>query len=192
MYGFESSTNLGAPWLKLVIQIHTFSIEHFSLIMNSIFTFCILLFAIDCVTPQRDFFYYETTTKIYDSILDAAYVRPQFSLSRFAKNVQKAGLFETLVGEGSFTVFAPRNVAFFDVDFSGLNKEALKKVIERHIVPSEIRFEAMKEGTTELTSMGGSKITLTKEGNKGTITTPSGTAKITKFDILKFKLRYIY
>lgn len=123
-------------------------------------------------------------SSFFSSILDAAYVRPSFSLSRFAKNAQKAGLSKTLIGEGSFTVFAPRNVAFFDVDFNGLNKEALKKVMLRHIVPSEIRFEAMKEGSTELTSMDGSKITLTKEGNKATITTSSGTAKIKKFDIL--------
>ena len=89
-----------------------------------------------------------------------------------------------MTGEGSYTVFAPRNVAFFDVDLNGLNKEALKKVILRHVVPSEIRFEAMKEGSTDLTSMDGSKITLTKDGNKATITTSSGTAKIKKFDIL--------
>ena len=103
---------------------------------------------------------------------------------QFAKNAQKAGLHGTLIGEGSFTVFAPRNVAFFDIDTNGLTKEALKEIILRHIVPSEIRFEAMKEGSTELTSMGGSKITLTKEGNKATITTASGTAKIKRFDVL--------
>ena len=120
----------------------------------------------------------------FPSILDAAFVRPSFSLSRFGKTAQKAGLSEILVGEGSFTVFAPRNVAFFDVDLNELNKEALKNVILKHIVQGEIRFEAMKEGSTDLTSMEGSKITLTKEGNKATITTSSGTAKIKKFDIL--------
>jgi len=151
--------------------------------MNSILRLCILLFTIDCVTP-RDFFYYESTTKIYASILDAAFVRPSFSLSKFGKTAKAVGLFKTLTGEGSFTVFAPRNVAFFKVDTNELSKEALKEVLLRHIVPSEIRFEAMKEGETVFTSMGGSKITLNKEGNRATITTSSGIAKIKKFDIL--------
>lgn len=151
--------------------------------MNSILTFCILVFTIDCVTP-RDFYYYEVNTKIYASILEAAFVRPSFSLKQFGKTVDNAGLFETLNGEGSFTVFAPRNAAFFDFDSSKLSQEALKEVILRHIVPGEIRFEAMKEGSTEYTSMGGSKITLVKKGNRATITTSSGTAKIKKFDII--------
>ena len=128
--------------------------------------------------------YIELYVYFFSSILDAAFVRPSFSLKYFGKTVSKAGLFETLNGEGSFTVFAPRNVAFFDFDSSELSQEALKKVILRHIVPGEVRFEAMKEGSNEYTSMGGSKITLVKKGNRATITTSSGTAKIKKFDIL--------
>jgi len=141
------------------------------------------MLTIDLVTP-RDFFYYETNTKIYASILDAVFVRPQFSLKQFGKTVQKAGLWDTLNGEGSFTVFAPRNVAFFDFDDSNLSQEKFKEVIESHIVPGEVRFEAMTEGTTEYTSMAGSKITLVKQGNRANITTSAGTAKIKKFDIL--------
>ena len=105
-------------------------------------------------------------------------------MKRFGKTVQKAGLWDTLNGEGSFTVFAPRNVAFFDFDDSQLSQEKLKEVIESHIVPGEVRFEAMTEGTTEYTSMAGSKITLVKQGNRANITTSAGTAKIKKFDIL--------
>ena len=89
-----------------------------------------------------------------------------------------------LTSEGSYTVLAPRNVAFFDVDTNGLSKEELKNMILRHIVQGEIRFEAMKKGSSELTSMGGSKINLNKVGNKVKLTTDSGTATIKKFDIL--------
>ena len=126
------------------------------------------------------------TYQYYDicSILDAAYVREKFSLKQFAKVVQKAGLFEMLTSEGSYTVLAPRNVAFFDVDTSGLSKEELKNMILRHIVQGEIRFEAMKKGSSEITSMGGSKINLNKVGNQVKLTTDSGTATIKKFDIL--------
>ena len=100
---------------------------------------------------------------------------------------KRAGLFDMLTSEGSYTVFAPQNVAFFDFDKEQrLNKEAQKEVILRHIVPTEIQFEAMKDGVNEFTSMAGSKITLTKKGNKATVTTSngsSGTAKVKKFDI---------
>ena len=120
----------------------------------------------------------------FSSILDAAFVRPSFSLKYFGKTASQAGLFETLNGEGSFTVFAPRNVAFFDFDSSELSQEALKKVMLRHIVKGEIRFEAMKEGSNEYTSIGGSKIILVKKDNRATISNSFGAAKITKFDIL--------
>ena len=118
------------------------------------------------------------------SILDAAFVRPSFSLKQFGKSVQKAGLWDTLNGEGSFTVFAPRNVAFFDFDDSQISQEKLKEILESHIVPGEVRFEAMKEGANDYTSVAGSRITVDKQGNRATITTSAGTAKIKKFDIL--------
>ena len=93
-------------------------------------------------------------------------------------------MWDTLNGEGSFTVFAPRNVAFFDFDDSQLSQEQFKKVLENHIVLGEIRFEAMKDGANNYNAITGAKITIYKNGNRATITTSSGTAKITKFDIL--------
>ena len=42
----------------------------------------------------------------------------------------------------------------------------------------------MKEGANDYTSVAGSRITVDKQGNRATITTSAGTAKIKKFDIL--------
>ena len=93
-------------------------------------------------------------------------------------------MWDTLNGEGSYTVFAPRNVAFFEFDDSELSQEQLKKVLENHIVLGEVRFEAMKEGANDYNAITGAKITIDKKGNRATITTSSGTANIKKFDIL--------
>ena len=79
--------------------------------------------------------------------------------------MQKSGLWDTLNGEGSFTVFAPRNVAFFDFDDSQISQEKLKEILESLIVPGEIRFEAMKEGANDYMSVAGSGITVVKQGN---------------------------
>ena len=122
----------------------------------------------------------------FHSILDAVFVRPQFSLKRFGKAVQTAGLWDTLntLDGNSFTVFAPRNVAFFDFETDDLSPEQLKEVLESHIIFGEVRFEAMKEGANDYKSIRGSPITVNKEGNRATITTSKGTANIKKFDIL--------
>ena len=57
--------------------------------------------------------------------------------------VQKAGLVETLKGEGPFTVFAPTDEAFAKIPADKLNalladKEALKKVLTYHVVPGKV------------------------------------------------------
>lgn len=57
--------------------------------------------------------------------------------------VQKAGLVETLKGEGPYTVFAPTDAAFAKIPAEQLNalladKEALKKVLTYHVVPGKV------------------------------------------------------
>jgi uncharacterized surface protein with fasciclin (FAS1) repeats len=57
--------------------------------------------------------------------------------------VQKAGLVETLKGEGPYTVFAPTDAAFAKIPADQLNalladKEALKKVLTYHVVPGKV------------------------------------------------------
>merc|ERR1712242_481473 len=67
---------------------------------------------------------------------------PRFSTLLAA--VKAADLVETLNGEGAFTVFAPTNEAFKKVPADALagllaNKEELRKVLLRHVVPSTIQ-----------------------------------------------------
>merc|ERR1712193_22910 len=58
--------------------------------------------------------------------------------------VMKAGLEETLSGDGPFTIFAPTNEAFEKLDQSLVdelmaNPEELKKILLYHVVPSEVK-----------------------------------------------------
>jgi uncharacterized surface protein with fasciclin (FAS1) repeats len=74
-------------------------------------------------------------------IVDTAVAAGSFNTLVIA--VQKAGLVETLKGEGPFTVFAPTDEAFAKIPADKLNalladKEALKKVLTYHVVPGKV------------------------------------------------------
>ena len=77
--------------------------------------------------------------------------------------VVKAGLAETLSGDGPFTVFAPTNEAFerlpkSTVEALTANPELLKKVLLYHVVPSELKSSAATEEDTLVDSAEGSKL----------------------------------
>merc|ERR1711876_92564 len=107
---------------------------------------------------------------------------PRFSTLLAA--VKAADLVDTLNGEGAFTVFAPTNEAFKKVPADALagllaNKEELKKVLLRHVVPSTIQGKNIPPGTTTLDTAGGEKIDVTRdENNLIQIRSTSGTAYV--------------
>merc|ERR1712242_430874 len=112
---------------------------------------------------------------------------PRFSTLLAA--VKAADLVETLNGEGAFTVFAPTNEAFKKVPADALagllaNKEELKKVLLRHVVPSTIQGKNIPPGTTTLDTAGGDKIDVTRdENNLIQIRSTAGTAYVVLFDV---------
>merc|ERR1711990_291027 len=113
---------------------------------------------------------------------------PRFSTLLAA--VKAADLVETLNGEGAFTVFAPTNEAFKKVPADALagllaNKEELKKVLLRHVVPSTIQGKNIPPGTTTLDTAGGDKIDVTRdENNLIQIRSTAGTAYVVPFDVI--------
>merc|ERR1711990_557642 len=113
---------------------------------------------------------------------------PRFSTLLAA--VKAADLVETLNGEGAFTVFAPTNEAFKKVPADALagllaNKEELKKVLLRHVVPSTIQGKNIPPGTTTLDTAGGDKIDVTRdENNLIQIRSTAGTAYVVLFDVI--------
>lgn len=65
------------------------------------------------------------------------------SFNTLVTAVKKAGLVETLKGEGPYTVFAPTDEAFAKIPADKLNalladKEALTKVLTYHVVPGKV------------------------------------------------------
>merc|ERR1711997_1157364 len=97
------------------------------------------------------------------TIAELVVSEPRFSTLLAA--VKAADLVKTLSGEGSFTVFAPTNEAFNKVPSEALagllaNKEELKAVLPRHVVPSTIQGKNIPPGTTALTTAGGEEISV--------------------------------
>lgn len=97
--------------------------------------------------------------------------------------VQKAGLVETLKGEGPFTVFAPNDAAFAKIPSDQLNalladKAKLTAVLTYHVVPGKV----MAADVVKLTSAK------TVEGQEVTIDASDGVkvdgAKVIKTDIV--------
>merc|ERR1711992_178924 len=122
------------------------------------------------------------------TIAELVVSEPRFSTLLAA--VKAADLVDTLSGEGSFTVFAPTNEAFKKVPEEALtgllaNKEELKAVLLRHVVPSAIQGKNIPPGTTALTTASGEKIDVTRdEKNLIQIQSAAGSAYVVLFDVV--------
>ncbi len=85
--------------------------------------------------------------------------------------VKAAGLVETLMGTGPFTVFAPTNAAFSKLPAGTVetllkpeNKAKLTAVLTYHVVPGKLQAKDLKNGA-KLTTVNGQTLTVTKKGN---------------------------
>lgn len=85
----------------------------------------------------------------------AAYIEQDENLTRLAEAVNVAGLYDTLNGEGPYTVFAPSNEAFDALGNDTVNQlmnetDNLTMVLEYHVVDGEYTAE-------NITSMAGNQ-----------------------------------
>ncbi|KAA3436468.1 fasciclin domain-containing protein [Rufibacter hautae] len=85
--------------------------------------------------------------------------------------VKAAGLAETLMGAGPFTVFAPTNAAFAKLPAGTVetllqpeNKAKLTSVLTYHVVPGRLQAKDLKDGQ-KLTTVQGETLTVSKKGN---------------------------
>lgn len=101
----------------------------------------------------------------------AALVTENANLSLLRTAVVRAGLVETLSGQGTFTVFAPDNNAFAA---AGLGTEAainavpeatLRQILLYHVLGQEYASGSIPSATTELTTAGDARIYVTKNTN---------------------------
>lgn len=118
------------------------------------------------------------------TIVDIAAGDAQFST--LVDLVTKAGLAETLSGEGPFTVFAPTNDAFAKVDSATLESlaadptGALADVLKLHVIAGEVKAADAVGLVGQSAETLGGKVAITQEGEDLFF----GGAKIVKTDIM--------
>lgn len=93
------------------------------------------------------------------NIVDTAVAAGDFTI--LAAALEKAGLVETLKGEGPFTVFAPTDAAFKkllkDLNMTAdqlLAREDLKNILLNHVVSGKVMSTDLKEGMKAKTLAG--------------------------------------
>lgn len=123
-------------------------------------------------------------TEQYD-VLDLARSTP--NLSTFVKLIEQAGLVDDLKRIEKFTLFAPTNEAFSKIPEEKLqslltsdNKALLYRMLQAHIVPSEVSSAQLDDNTR--IRMSEDSYVAIDSGIGGTVTTVGG-AQIVKSDI---------
>ena len=100
-------------------------------------------------------FAYSANASQCRSIVEIAATTP--SLSTLVTAVQQAGMVEQLSLAGSLTVLAPTNAAFNEIPSATLaallkDRKALRKVLLRHVINSEIDVESFAAGRAGILS----------------------------------------
>jgi len=101
-----------------------------------------------------------------------------------AAAVTAAGLVETLQGEGPFTVFAPTDEAFAEIQsevdelLKPENKEKLSKILTYHVIRGKTMAADLEDGQ-ELTTVEGSTLKVMLKDGKVMV----GEAQVTTADI---------
>ena len=105
-------------------------------------------------------------------------------LSTLVAAVTAADLVKTLQGEGPYTVFAPTNEAFADIQstvdtlLEPENKDDLTNVLTYHVVPGTYNAADLTDGQ-ELPTVQGEKLTVSVDGD----TVKVGDATVTQADV---------
>jgi uncharacterized surface protein with fasciclin (FAS1) repeats len=102
-----------------------------------------------------------------NTISNMAALNPNFSTLLIAW--QETDLVKVLDSQGPFTVFAPSNAAFAKLPSNTINdllkpenKAKLSKLLQYHIVPSEILAANIKDGASNFKTLEGQDIVLNK------------------------------
>lgn len=107
----------------------------------------------------------------------------RYNLQVLENAVVQADLAGTLSGDGPFTVFAPSNAAFEEVDLSGLSQEELQEILTYHVLSGEVLSGEVESGTVE--TVNGTTIDI-EVGDDGSVvlTDQAGnTASVTTVDL---------
>lgn len=116
-------------------------------------------------TGERFLIAETTTPNPQGDVLDVAAATGQFT--QFLAAVEAAGYEETLRGEGPFTIFAPTDEAFRQMDrrererlMDPRNREELLAILAYHVVPERLTTETVGARVTRPESAGGYRVTV--------------------------------
>lgn len=110
-------------------------------------------------------------------------VSKRYELQSLEDAVVEADLVATLEDDGPYTVFAPTDEAFEDVDLSGLSQEELQNILTYHVLPEEVMSGDIESGTVETVNGETIDIEVDGEGNV-TLTDQAGnTSAVTTVDL---------
>ena len=91
-------------------------------------------------------------------------------LSMLVEALQKAGLAETLMGDGPFTVFAPTNEAFDAADAEDMSADELKNLLLYHVVEGKYEAGDFNEGMM-IKTMSGDEVGMNYDATDPTVLT---------------------
>lgn len=138
----------------------------------------------DAVHSHEDKVHKHVDEKAGLSIVDIAASDSNFSTLVAA--VKAAGLADTLATTENITVFAPTNAAFEKLPAGTVedllkpeNKEKLQSILKYHVVGSKIKSSGINAGETNVSTLQGSDIKVTK--NEGGVTINN--ANVVKADL---------
>ena len=86
------------------------------------------------------------------TIVENAMTQPE--LSSLVAALRRADLVDALSGPGPYTVFAPINEAFSDMDLGSANPETLGQTLQYHVVEGDISAADLVDGETLVTLTG--------------------------------------
>lgn len=111
-------------------------------------------------------------------------VSKRYNLQSLEDAVVGAGLASTLQDEeASYTVFAPSNAAFSNVDLSGLSEQEIQDILTYHVLPNEVLSGDLQPAQVVQT-VNGTELTIEAADGTVTLTDNSGqTYEVTQADI---------
>ena len=150
-------------------------------IVAMFFAVSFLAFQASAQTPTQA----PPATQATNTVIDVA--KSSKDNSKMVSAIKAAGMEETLMGAGPYTIFAPSNDAFSKLPAGQADalmqpdaKRELNGLLSYHVVQGNYDFDALSaaidkgNGTAELNTVSGAKLKAAKENGKIVITDAAG------------------
>jgi uncharacterized surface protein with fasciclin (FAS1) repeats len=109
-----------------------------------------------------------TTTVPLRSVAEV--IAAQADLRTFTELLDTSGLGPVVAGKGPFTVFAPSDDAFAQIDLAALRADptALRRTMEYHVVSGDLHVDVL-QANQQLPTLAGPSVTIGRNGTAATV-----------------------